>query len=108
MVDQLISPTLENEKWEITLSTREKFILNGLENQELDRVTAAGAYKLLKFKDFTINVAHIVSIVCTDRGGKARAPAILPEISDGERERNIRKLSEIRSKLFNKEDKDSI
>jgi hypothetical protein len=59
----------ENSRWEVTLSTREKFMLTGNQYKALDMVTKGTIQpQLVRFPKFSINIAHIVSIICDDEG----------------------------------------
>lgn len=95
------SPMLNDSRWEVTMSSREKFILTGNQYVELNKlIKGAIQPRLVQFPDFAINIAHIVSIVCVDKG----LPALPPhnkfvELSDEQREKNLSKLQSIREKM---------
>ena len=103
MQEQQFLHILENEKWEVVMSTRERFILNGVEHRALKGVM--NSYKFAEFKNFTINVSHIVSISCIAQGLPRLIKPNVPEISDEQRQKNIEKLAEIKSNILNKEEK---
>ena len=98
--EQQTSHKLENERWEVSLSNKEKFIIDGGKYQALDKIIQSGQFKFVKFDGFTINTAHIISIVCVDKG-LVYLPKLdkYRELSDEEREKNIEKIQEMKRKF---------
>lgn len=71
----------------------------------LDNLTQGNIQaRLVKFPEFTINIAHIVSIVCIDKGlSKLPAKDAFKEVSEEDRARTLRKMAEMKKTLFNKD-----
>lgn len=81
--------------------SNEVYTLNGLEVELLKRASQSEGIRLVWFKNFAINISFIQSVYKTrDNVKQLKSP--MKELSEEEREKGLRKLEELRSKVINK------
>lgn len=100
--EQLTYPTSTNEKWEITMSNKDKFIVNGMEYKAICKLAQSGNVSLVNLKDFSINISHIMSMVCIDKGNiKLPITERYKQLTDEQRKESLKAMEKVKENLFN-------